>query len=1057
MEKQANRFVKAAKSKYSKAKRTFICRSLKDLIKAYRACSTAAEERALVKKEAAHIRDLFKQGDTTFRPRNIAKLLFFHMNGYPTDFGMTECIKLCASDKFSDKRVAYLGLMILVDETEDILMLMTNCLSQDLNNSDYNIVALALTVLGNVANADMLRDLLPTVEVLLEHNNAYIRKKAALVAVRTVRKLQAEETQNVLDIVPRLFEPRAHTQHLAAASLVVALAQQSSENLPQLQILTAPEVLNVLRDILLNSKRSGADDVINGVRSPFLQAKVLAALRAVCVGASESTADSVSDALAQVASNTDGTKLVGVAVLYECVRTINRLARDKALRDVGISILGKFLSHKDPNVRYIALQELVKTIRSGSVDLDISKYERTVLECLREPDPTIRLRALELLHSIASPVNVEAIAAEMLTFMGSAKEADLRESACRKLCDIVYAHSANVEWRFDTLLETLQITDTAMSESLVSTMLAMVSSEPSVQAYAARSVYAKVLKPLTVQSSGAESADPFDGVVALVDSAAKRGNAAEAGPKSSVKRKPRLERVAAYIFGEYGHTVLGPGEHPDSLDGNQALDALAALIASSTVDTVSFSATSMPIDPRDDDFAQEVAALRETALTAVLKIAARVAYAGGVGAQAQSVGTAPGVLGIGGTAGMLAIANGDDTAANGANSGAGALALVNKTQDTSALGTDLLASLGISDSPAPRKVENPRATDVAAFDAAMTNDDDFLMDGDEGQTHPILLRARRIVAPHRQSSDVETQQRACEYSMLLTGSMDAFRSHAFAPMPEMSYDAARRRMEQDNAAADGTSASNANVQAPFSDNLLSLLDDAEPNVPSRPALPPGDGLLGLPAPPNVGANSAPKGVGALTLDDLLGGHSGGEAAAPEPAPPSSLPVQAEKVSRIASTDPTPVPVPVPSMPIDEGATEQAADVDQAQPDEPVSKSFGSATIFDSDALKITAQFVKEDMKQAETTRADFVFSNKTESDLTGFALELAVPKYMKANMQEPSSSTVGALGTATQCVYLVNSMHAAKPVLLRYRLRYETSDGESIKEMGAATSLPAGL
>eukprot|EP00171_Calliarthron_tuberculosum_P010852 IDg10852t1 len=155
MEKHAKKLMKSAKSNFSKAKRSYTCRSLKDLVRAYRACTTSAEERALVKKESAHIRDLFREGDKAFRRQNIAKLLFFHMNGYPTNFGMTECIKLCASPKYSDKRVAYLGLTILVDETAEILMLMTNCLKQDLLSSERSIASLALTVLADIASADM--------------------------------------------------------------------------------------------------------------------------------------------------------------------------------------------------------------------------------------------------------------------------------------------------------------------------------------------------------------------------------------------------------------------------------------------------------------------------------------------------------------------------------------------------------------------------------------------------------------------------------------------------------------------------------------------------------------------------------------------------------------------------------------------------------------------------------------------------------------------------------------------------------------------------------------
>ena len=46
-----------------------------------------AQERALVAREAAALRSAFKEQDNAYRHRNVAKLMFMHMLGYPTHFG----------------------------------------------------------------------------------------------------------------------------------------------------------------------------------------------------------------------------------------------------------------------------------------------------------------------------------------------------------------------------------------------------------------------------------------------------------------------------------------------------------------------------------------------------------------------------------------------------------------------------------------------------------------------------------------------------------------------------------------------------------------------------------------------------------------------------------------------------------------------------------------------------------------------------------------------------------------------------------------------------------
>ena len=75
----------------------------RDLIRAVRACKTAAEERSVIAKESAALRNAFRDQDTLYRHRNVAKLMFIHMLGYPTHFGQMETLKLIAANGFPEK------------------------------------------------------------------------------------------------------------------------------------------------------------------------------------------------------------------------------------------------------------------------------------------------------------------------------------------------------------------------------------------------------------------------------------------------------------------------------------------------------------------------------------------------------------------------------------------------------------------------------------------------------------------------------------------------------------------------------------------------------------------------------------------------------------------------------------------------------------------------------------------------------------------------------------------------------------------------------------------
>lgn len=82
--------------------------------------------------------------------------------------------------------------MVLLDERTEVLMLVTNLMKNDMNQRNQYIAGLALSALGNVGSVEMCRDLAPDVERLLASTNSYLRKKAALCAIRVLHKASQE-------------------------------------------------------------------------------------------------------------------------------------------------------------------------------------------------------------------------------------------------------------------------------------------------------------------------------------------------------------------------------------------------------------------------------------------------------------------------------------------------------------------------------------------------------------------------------------------------------------------------------------------------------------------------------------------------------------------------------------------------------------------------------------------------------------------------------------------------------------------------------------------------
>lgn len=652
MEKEAKKLFSRAKDSLSKAKRTYTCRTLKEVITAYRACTSSAEERALVKKESAHIRDLFKEGDTAFRRRNVAKLLFFHMNGYPTDFGHMECLRLAASPKFADKRVGVLGLTVLVDERASILMLMTNGLKADLASDDPAVAALALTVLGDIATPEMLRDLTPELVSHLRARSPYLVKKAALTATRAVRKLPLDETLDIWDAVPDMLAMRSDAVHLCANTLMVALVEQAAADggrsgepspLPALRAACLPVVLQSLRDAVAGGKgqvHADADgSMAGGVRNPFLQVQALTAVRALGTGASHDELRTVSDVLVAVATSTDASKLAGASVLYEMVRTALALDTTEAVQQTAVAALGQFLAHKDTSVRYVALQEMASVVtRGGACAASVRQQRATILACVQEKDPSIQARAVALAFAIADRSNVADIAGQLLVYVralsggaGSGGKGDTGAAAddadppslaadssadggarvadaATKLAQLAVQFAPSPEWHVDTLTAVLKAVDVLASEVVVSTFLAFLSAEPpAVQAYAARVLFEAGLALYSTCSVGTPPSSPLQ---------------RDSGGVS--RRQPRLERVAAYVLGEYGHLVV---VHGGGLTPAAAASALAGVISACKWATGegTYERGGMDGASGASTIGDEIGQVRSHALSALVKLAVRSA------------------------------------------------------------------------------------------------------------------------------------------------------------------------------------------------------------------------------------------------------------------------------------------------------------------------------------------------------------------------------------------------------------------------------------------------
>ncbi|KAI6101346.1 adaptin N terminal region-domain-containing protein [Pisolithus sp. B1] len=511
--------------------------NLKSLIKGIRASKTIADERALIQQESAAIRASFREEDSYARYNNVAKLLYIHMLGSPAHFGQIECLKLVASPRFADKRLGYLGIMLLLDESQEVLTLVTNSLKNDLNHSNMYVVGLGLCTFANIASEEMSRDLANEIEKLLGSSNTYIRKKAALCALRIIKKVP-DLVDHFVSKAKSLLTDRNHGVLLAATTLVSEMCQLDETCLNEFRN-AVPLLVRNLKSLITTGYSPEHD--VSGITDPFLQVKILRLLRLLGMGDARAS-ETMNDILAQVATNTDSTKNVGNSILYETVLTVLDIEADSGLRVMAINILGKFLSNRDNNIRYVALNTLNKVV---SVDTNaVQRHRNIILDCLRDGDISIRRRALELSYALINEQNVRVLVRELLAFLEVADD-EFKTGMTTQISLAAERFAPNKRWHIDTVLRSLKLAGNFVREEILSSFIRLVAHTPELQAYTASKLYTALKADISQES---------------------------------------LTLAAVWIIGEYSEVLLEGGivdeEQPKQVSDKDILDLLLSTLDS---------------------------------------------------------------------------------------------------------------------------------------------------------------------------------------------------------------------------------------------------------------------------------------------------------------------------------------------------------------------------------------------------------------------------------------------------------------------------------------------
>lgn len=481
-------------------------RGLAVFISDIRNCKSKEAETKRINKELANIRSKFK-GDKTLdgyqKKKYVCKLLFIFLLGHDIDFGHMEAVNLLSSNKYSEKQIGYLFISVLVNTKSDLIQLIIQSIKNDLSSRNPIHVNLALQCIANIGSRDMAEAFSNEIPKLLVSGDTMdvVKQSAALCLLRLFRTSQdiipgGEWTSRIIHLL--------NDQHMgvvtAATSLIDALVKRNPEEYKGCVSLAVSR----LSRIVTASYTDLQDYTYYFVPAPWLSVKLLRLLQNYNpVTEDPGVRGRLNECLETIlnkAQEPPKSKKVQHsnaknAVLFEAINLIIHSDSEPNLLVRACNQLGQFLSNRETNLRYLALESMCHLATSEFSHEAVKKHQEVVILSMKmEKDVSVRQQAVDLLYAMCDRSNAEEIVQEMLNYLETA-DYSIREEMVLKVAILSEKYATDFTWYVDVILNLIRIAGDYVSEEVWYRVIQIVINREEVQGYAAKTVFEALQAP----------------------------------------------------------------------------------------------------------------------------------------------------------------------------------------------------------------------------------------------------------------------------------------------------------------------------------------------------------------------------------------------------------------------------------------------------------------------------------------------------------------------------------------------------------------------------------
>ncbi|CAN6447754.1 unnamed protein product [Victoria cruziana] len=418
-------------------------REFLDLVKSIGECRSKAEEDRIVLHEIETLKKKIAEPDVPRRKMKeyIIRLVYVEMLGHDASFGYIHAVKMTHDDSLLHKRTGYLAVTLFLNEDHDLIILIVNTIQKDLKSDNYLVVCAALTAVCKLINEETIPAVLPQVVELLGHPKEAVRKKAVMALHRFYQRAPSTVFHLISNFRKRLCD---NDPGVMGASLCPLFDLILSDVNSYKDLVVS--FVSILKQVA--ERRLPKNYDYHQMPAPFIQIRLLKILALLGSG-DKRASETMYAVLGDIFRKCETTSNIGNAVLYECICTVSSIYPSSKLLETAAEVTSRFLKSDNHNLKYMGVDALRRLVR---VSPDIAEeHQLAVIDCLEDPDDTLKRKTFDLLYKMTKPSNVEVVVDRMIDYMINISDNHYKTEIASRCVELAEQFAPSNQWFIQTM------------------------------------------------------------------------------------------------------------------------------------------------------------------------------------------------------------------------------------------------------------------------------------------------------------------------------------------------------------------------------------------------------------------------------------------------------------------------------------------------------------------------------------------------------------------------------------------------------------------------------